>query len=108
MKVKMKTRKLTAQEFAATKTGKPEKIEAGEPLFDFWRYVEAIPAEDFEQYDCTAGIVGHVYRMADEFEHILIQSQYAEIAMVIVLDLKAQQVYGHYLLDIRPRGKPVI
>lgn len=101
-------RKLTAEEFAETKVGKPEKIEAGEPLFDFWAYVEAIPAEDFEQNDCTAGVVGHVYRMGDQYEHVLIQSQYAEIAMVLVLDLPQKKVYGHYLLDIRPRGNPVI
>lgn len=104
----MITRKLTAQEFAETRVEKPQKIEAGEPPFDFWAYVESIPAEDFENNDCTAGVVGHVYRMGDQYEHVLIQSQYAEIAMVIVLDLKAQEVHGHYLLDIRPRGKPVI
>ena len=104
----METRKLTAEEFGATKIGKPEKIEAGEPVFDFWAYVEAIPVEDFAAYDCTAGIVGHVYRMGDQYEHVLIQSQYAEIAMVLVLDLAKKEVYGHYLLDIRPRGKPVI
>lgn len=104
----MNVRKLSAEEFAATKIGKPEKIEAGEPPFDFWSYVEAIPAEEFGEYDCTAGVVGHVYRMEDKYEHILIQSQYAEIAMVIVLDLQAKKVFGHYLLDIRPRGASVI
>jgi hypothetical protein len=104
----MEVRKLTAEEFAATKMGKPEKIEAGEPLFDFWAYVEAIPVEDFGGYDCTAGVVGHVYRMEDKYEHVLIQSQYAEIAMVLVLDLPKKEVYGHYLLDIRPRGNPII
>lgn len=104
----MQVRKLTTEEFAATKIGKPEKIEAGEPLFDFWAYVEAIPAEDFGEYDCTAGVVGYVYRMEEKYEHVLIQSQYAEIAMVLVLDLVNKEVYGHYLLDIRPRGNPVI
>jgi hypothetical protein len=104
----METRKLTAEEFAATRIGKPEKLESGEPPFDFWPYVEQIPAEDFAEYDCTAGNVGHVYRMADQYEHVLIQSQYEGIAMVIVLDLKQQEVYGHYLLDIRPRGNPII
>lgn len=104
----MNIRKLTAEEFAATKIGKPVKVEAGEPPFDFWSYVEGIPAEDFGEYDCTAGTVGHVYRMEDQFEHVLIQSQYAEIAMVLVLDLQKKEVYGHYLLDIRPRGNPVI
>ena len=104
----MTVRKLSAEEFAATKIGKPEKIEAVEPPFDFWSYVEAIPAEDFGEYDCTAGTVGHVYRMGDKYEHVLIQSQYAEIAMVIVLDLQEKLVFGHFLLDIRPRGTGVI
>lgn len=104
----MKTRKLTNEEFKATKIGKPEKIDAGEPPFDFWAYVEAIPAEDFGENDCTAGVVGHVYRMSEQYEHALIQSQYAEIAMVIVLDLVKQEVYGHYLLDIRALGNPTV
>ena len=37
----MQVRKLTPEEFAATKIGKPEKIEAGEPLFDFWPVMNA-------------------------------------------------------------------
>lgn len=104
----MNIRKLTAEEFNATKLGKPEKIDAGEPPFDFWAYVEQIPAEDFGEYDCTAGNVGHVYRMADQYEHVLIQSQYEGIAMVIVLDLQNKEVYGHFMLDIRPRGNPIL
>lgn len=104
----MNIRKLTAEEFDATKIGKPEKIEAGEPPFDFWSYVEQIPAEDFGEYDCTEGNVANVYRMADQYEHVLIQSQYAGIAMVIVLDLANKEVYGHFMLDIRPRGNPII
>lgn len=104
----MDIRKLTTEEFSATRVEKPVKIEAGEAPFDFWAYVENIPAEDFAGNDCTAGVVGHVYRMGDQYEHVLIQSQYAEIAMVLVLDLAAKSVYGHYLLDIRPRGKSSI
>ncbi len=104
----MQVRKLTTEEFAATRIGKPTKIEAGEPLFDFWAYVEAIPAEDFGEYDCTAGVVGYVYRMEEKYEHVLIQSQFAEVAMALVLDLVNKEVYGHHLLDIRKRGNPVI
>jgi hypothetical protein len=46
--------------------------------------------------------------MEDKYEHVLIQSQYAEIAMVLVLDIEKKEVYGHFLLDIRKRGNPVI
>ena len=98
----METRKLTFDEFNNTRS-EPQRVEAGEPPFDFWSYVESIPAEDFGQADCRDGNVGHVYRMGELYEHVLIQSQYEGIAMVIVLDLKAQSVFGHYLLDINPR-----
>lgn len=103
----MKTRKLTFEEFKATQFD-PQKIEEGQPPFDFWPYVQAIPPEDFGEYDCREGNVGHVYRMGDSYEHVLIQSQYEGIAMVIVLDLKEQQVFGHFMLDIRPRGNGLI
>ena len=103
----IQTRKLSQEEFKATQIN-PKKVEAGEPPFDFWAYVGSIPAEDFGEFDCRDGNVGHVYRMDDLYEHVLVQSQYEGIAMVIVLDLKQQTVYGHYMLDIRPRGQAIL
>jgi len=92
-------KKLTFDEFKATQFD-AKKIEEGEPPFEFWSYVEQIPVEDFGDADCSKGEVGKVYRMGDQYEHVLIQSQYEGVAMVIVLDLQKQEVYGHYLLNI--------
>lgn len=97
----MKTRLLNAEEFAATRL-EPQRVDGGEPPLDFWPYVEAIPAEDFAHADCRAGQVSHVYRMGDQYEHVLINSQLRGLAMVIVIDLQQQRVYGHHLLDISP------
>lgn len=107
----MKTRKLSQAEFAATrrsaKEGTPldsKRVTDSPPPEGFWEYVQAIPAADFEMFDCREGQVTHVYRMGDEYEHVLINSQYQGVAMVIVVDLHAAQVYGHHLLDINPPG----
>ncbi|KZZ41845.1 hypothetical protein A3759_06565 [Thalassolituus sp. HI0120] len=97
----MQTRLLSKAEFDATRS-EPKRVEGGEPPMDFWAYVEAIPSEDFGVADCREGQVSHVYRMGDEYEHILINSQYKGLAMVIVIDLGGKCVFGHFLLDINP------
>jgi len=99
----MHTKKLTIEEFKATQNS-PQRVENSTPPSDFWDYVESIPAEDFGIFDCREGNVTHVYRMGDEYEHVLINSQFQGVAMVIVSDLKSQTVYGHYLLDLNPPG----
>ncbi len=99
----MHTRKLNPLEFHETRIN-PQRVEAGEPVVDFWEYVAAIPPEDFAFADCRAGDVTHVYRMEDKYEHVLINSQYQGVAMVIVVDLQSQSIYGHMLLDLNPVG----
>ena len=102
----MQTRLLTLEEFHATRIN-PQRVNDGAPPVDFWEYVAAIPVQDFGIADCRAGSVTHVYRMEDQYEHILINSQYQGVAMVIVVDLKQQQVFGHMLLDLNPAGTKV-
>ncbi|MAE21593.1 MAG: hypothetical protein CMK92_04105 [Pseudomonas sp.] len=99
----MQTRKLTPQEFKDTQAS-PERVQDSTPPDGFWEYVEAIPAEDFDIFDCREGQVTHVYRMGDAYEHVLINSQYQGVAMVIVVELATSSVYGHYLLDVNPPG----
>lgn len=72
-----------------------------EPPFDFWPYVEGIPVEDFEGFDCSAGQVHYAYRHPlGRFEHILINSNDRNVFMVIVLDRDASSVVGHHLLRL--------
>lgn len=99
----MQTNKLTFDEFQATRAA-PQRVFESVPPENFWDYVESIPAEDFDIFDCRDGSVTHVYRMGDAYEHVLINSQYQGVAMVVVVDLKTQEIYGHYLLDLNPAG----
>jgi hypothetical protein len=98
----VETRHLSYEEFKATFADKMlPPPEADEPPVDFWRYFDAIPAEDFENYDCSEGRVENVWRGSDRrFEHVLINSDDPNVFMVIVLDLKALTVYGHRLLNL--------
>jgi hypothetical protein len=71
--------------------------------FDFWTYFDSIPAEDFQNHDCSAGSVRWVWRSGDgRYEHVLVNSQGdGDMFMAMVLDLHNREVLGHRLLDMK-------
>jgi len=70
-----------------------------EPAVDFWPYFDAIPAADFDGHDCSAGEVDWVYRMAERYEHVMINSTTKNVFMAIVIDLADGAVIGHRLMN---------
>jgi hypothetical protein len=72
------------------------------PPFDFAAYIVSIPKEDYEGYDCSAGIVNWRWRSDDGiYEHVLLSTKEdPEVFMVIVLDRINLSVLGHRLLDL--------
>jgi hypothetical protein len=97
-----KTRLLTDSEFHETFSKEMIQQDSdGMAPFRFWKYVDRIPAEHFQGFDCSAGSVKNVYRDSDgRFEHVLIDSDHPNVFMAIVLDLKSKKVYGHHLLNL--------
>ena len=72
-----------------------------EPKLDIWPYVDAVPAVDLEGYELSDGIVKHVYRSSNEqFEHVLISTETADVFFVIVVDVAQLKIYGHHLLNL--------
>ena len=83
---------------------KMRRVESdGDAPFPFWAYVDQIPTDDFQGYDCSEGSVQWVWRGDDgRFEHILIDSkQDKDVFMVVVLDLAKREVVGHRLTDFK-------
>ena len=75
----------------------------GSAPFPFWSYVDQIPKEDFQGFDCSDGSVQWVSREeGGRFEHILIDAKEdKDVFMVIVLDLAKKKVAGHRLMDFK-------
>ena len=75
----------------------------GNAPFPFWSYVDQIPSEDFQGYDCSEGSVQWVWRSDDgRFEHVLIDAkQDKDVFMAVVLDLTKREVVGHRLMDFK-------
>ena len=99
-----KMNKLNYPDFKSTFGEKMIQLEFDKtPEINFWPYVEQIPNEDFEGYDCSEGNVQWIYRSDDgSFEHVLIDSKEdKDVFMAIILNIKEQSVLGHFLLDLK-------
>jgi hypothetical protein len=94
--------RLTEDEFRATVA--PDPVRVGPdvaPPFDFWAYVDAVPAADLDGHDFSEGSVTYVWNMpATPYQHVLIDSRTNNVFLVVVLDLPATAVLGHHLLDL--------
>jgi len=95
-------RLLTEAEYKATM--EPEPIQIGpddEPPFDFWPYFDAIPEEHLGGHDFSEGSVNYAWQMpAGRLQHVLVNCETPNVFLVLILDLNAETVLGHYLLDI--------
>ena len=70
-----------------------------EVVTDIWPYVDEInpTSEGVRQF----GDVSHVYRDGkSRYDQVLIQTDAANVFLVIVVDLTARAVFGHHLLDL--------
>jgi UDP-N-acetylmuramyl pentapeptide synthase len=95
--------RLNETEFLATMDPHPVRVEQDDaPPFDFWDYFDAIPGQDFDGHDFSAGAVTNAWTMpSTDHQHVLIRCETANVFLVLVLDLRQRQVHGHHLLDIR-------
>ena len=60
-----------------------------------------IPASDFGGHDFSDGNVNYAWQMpAGHRQHVLVNCETPNVFLVLVLDLTAGEVLGHYLLDI--------
>jgi hypothetical protein len=95
--------RLTETEFLATMD--PHPVQVGQddaPPFDFWHYFDSIPDEDFDGHDFSGGTVTDAWTMpATNHQHVLIRCETANVFLVLILDLRQRQVYGHHVLDLR-------
>jgi hypothetical protein len=93
---------LSREQYLATFGETRSRVSPDEsPPFDFWSYFDAIPLADFQNRDCSAGMVDYAWRdEAGRYDHVLVNSDDRNVFMVLVLDRMNVTVLGHYLLDL--------
>ena len=93
-------RLLTKDEFLAC-FEKPmrDMTEAPEAVTDIWPYVDELTPTILGI--TQVGDVAHIYRDGRaRYDQVLIQTDAANVFLVIVVDLAAGAVLGHHLLDL--------
>ena len=70
-------------------------------VIDIWTYVSNIPKEELDGHVLVEGMVEHVYRTPDDhYDHCLVVTQTENVYLTVVVDLIADSIYGHHLLNL--------
>jgi hypothetical protein len=72
---------------------------AAQAVTDIWPYVDGLDA--LAEGVARIGDVAHIYRDGScRYDHVLLETDRANVFLVIVVDLGARDVLGHHLLDL--------
>ena len=99
---------LSDNEYKNTMTTKMVDVtETVEPTVDIWGYVEFLVAENIVvQYVLDKSLVEKVYRnQTNTFDHVLLPTPKNNYFVLLVVDLVAENIKGHYLLDLNAEYK---
>jgi hypothetical protein len=111
----MQTRLLSEKEFRRTfvppmrnisgrAIGQPDEpgIEGG--VIDIWPYVDEIPESNLQGHNIQKQVVEYVSQSSDDrWDHVLIPTKTRNVYLVVVVDVPADLVYGHILLDLNKK-----
>ena len=95
--------RLSSDEYKATMEAAPERVDDEmAPPFDFWPYLDALPPDEFDGLDFSAGQVTYAWNMpSGRWQHVLInEASDRNTFFVLVLDLMSREVYGHHVLRL--------
>jgi hypothetical protein len=100
----MNIKELTEKEFKSTFSEKMNDVTTVvDAVVDIWEYIELLEKAKYylNDYILENGIVEKVYRNSlNTYEQILVQTEKKNIYLIIVVNIKEQNIFGHYLLDL--------
>lgn len=97
------TTELTEQEYKSTMTGKMIDVtDSAEPVVDIWPYVEVLKDNNIVPNNVfIEELVESVYANEDaSFHHVLLPTGNKNVFVVLVIDVAAQRIQGHFKLDL--------
>jgi len=73
-------------------------------VLDIWPYVAAVPAVDLAGAEVRPDQVDGVFRSGDgRWDHVMVATNTQNVHLVVVVDIAADQVHGHHLLDLNAK-----
>ncbi len=96
----MTPRLLSEAEYKAT-FAEPMTTYVGKAIVDIWPYIKAVPATDLEGNAVYADLVDRSYLTGDgRYHHVLVMTWTKNVFLVVIVDVPAVGIVGHYLLDL--------
>ena len=71
-----------------------------QPSVDFWPYADSIPESDFQGHQLQGSVKNSWIDSSKRFQHVLLDTEDKNTFMVVILDLKTNEISGHHLLDL--------
>ena len=96
----MKPKRLSEAEYRAALT-EPMTQYVGDAAVDIWPYVAAVPTTDLKGHAVYEQFVECSYVTADaRHHHVLVMTRTKNVYLVVIVDVPAAGLAGHYLLDL--------
>ena len=104
MGIIMKTKELTEMEFKSTFSEKMNNVTNNvDAVIDIWEYVNVLEKSKYfiSDYIIEKGIIEKVYRNSiNTYDQILIPTIKQNVYLIIIVNIKEEKIFGHYLLDL--------
>ena len=100
----MEIKELSEKEFKSTFSGKMNNVtDNHNAIIDIWEYVALLDKSKYliNDYIIEHKLVEYVYRNStNTFDQILIPTEKKNIYLIIIVNIKNKNIFGHYLLDL--------
>jgi len=100
----MEIKELSEKEFRSTFSEKMNNVtDNHNTIIDVWEYVALLDKSKYliNGYIIEHKLVEYVYRNStNTFDQILIPTEKENIYLIIIVNIKNKNIFGHYLLDL--------
>ena len=100
----MNIKELTKKEYKSTFSEKMNDVtNRADAAINIWGYVKLLDESKYylSNYIIEKELVELVYRnAANTYDHVLVPTYRKNIYLVIVVNIKSENIFGHYLLDL--------
>jgi hypothetical protein len=101
----LETRNLSDEEFDTTFSAPMKDItQTAEEIVEIWPYLDSVFRKEYSETETNSWEVEYVYINEPEtHQHILVNTKMENIYLVVVVDIRSREIFGHHLLNLNEK-----